>query len=73
MLLAYMDEAYDADRYRLTALLVEHHHVNRLQLRLREVIEDAIKAYGVPSMRNCTAGRSTRAEAVGSQWELPSR
>lgn len=47
MLLAYMDEAYDADRYRLTSLLVEHHRVNDLQRQLRDVVTDAIKGFGV--------------------------
>lgn len=47
MLFAYMDEAYDADRYRLTALLVEHDRVNQLQAGLRGVIEDAIKDFSV--------------------------
>lgn len=42
-----MDEAYDADRYRLTALLVEHHRVNELQLQLRDVVEEAIESFGV--------------------------
>lgn len=47
MLLAYMDEAYDADRYRITALLVEHQRVNELHLQLREVVNGAIKDFGV--------------------------
>lgn len=58
MLLAYMDEAYDADRYRLTALLVEHHRVNDVQLQLRDVVEGAIGSFGV----------STDAELHG--WEI---
>lgn len=58
MLLAYMDEAYDADRYRLTALLIEHHRVNEVQLPLRDIVEDAIATFGV----------ATEAEMHG--WEI---
>src|SRR5690349_7583333 len=49
MWLAYVDESYNSTYHWVTALLVKDERVNTAQEALRDVVDDAVDAFGIPS------------------------